>query len=216
MSNAHKLTEQIVLDYHAAVAGYVSARIVTIQDIQPLINEIETGTRVLRVADHLGLHWFEEVIGLIGEDRIKEFLETTALTLPGIGTADVIYVPWVPGQGDVKALARQVRVLGHEGTHMLRSFGDRYWAILYLTNFQRRKTEEYWGLFTAAELEAWCWGKVSPVSAMLHSIGRYYLPPTYIKVLAQELENIRGPAQDGALYTEMGKFAVGWLNERIK
>lgn len=213
---AHKLTKEIVEDYHAAIAGVVSARIVTIQDVHSVISALETGAAIAEVLEIASpIMRLRSVLDLIGPERLKEFLETTAFALPLPGAEPVIYLPWVPGQGDVKALARQVRGLAHEATHVLRAEDDPMWLANYFAGFGIRKTEEKWGLHTSMELEFWAWGKVSPVSALLYSVGKYYLPPTHVKVLTRELESLRGPVLDGALYTEMGKFACAWLDERI-
>lgn len=215
MKNEQKLTQTLVEQYHNAVASYTGARIVTIQDVYQLIAGIKKGAslfELLHILDDLHLMFIEDVIQFIGTERLEEFLKTTAITIPGTLGSTVIYVPWVPGKGN---LARQVRVLAHEGTHALRAEKDPDWLANYIAGFEYRKTEEKWAFCTSMELEYWCRGEVSPVRYFLHSIGKYYLPPTHIKVLTQELEDLRGPAAEGALYTEMGKFCTNWLNERI-
>lgn len=207
--NKDKLTPEIVRDYHSAMCAEVGATLLTLKELQPVINLLDAGSPVGGPPIPIQrILYFLDTLGVV--DPV-EFLKTTAVTLPLDGEPTLIYVPWTPGRGD---LAQQCETLAHECQHAVQSRLDHEWLRQYLTAPAYRGRAERPAFLAGLEVRFWLYGIVPNAQEYVGDLSRYFLRPTDEKVLITSLQRCIPPVLEGARATTSGKFAVDWLDDR--
>ena len=210
---ADKLTSEMVQEYHRDVLTHVNASLITIEDMQPLIDGLET-------LENLAPGPVRAVLELLKRFEIVDvvdFLKTTAIILP-MKKGTFVYVPWVPGVlggSESWALAVQVEIISHEGARVLQSNEDPNWLRDYLLKFAKRCYAERKAFQTSSEVFFLMHGFLPSVKETTGNLAPYFLRPTDGRVLRAGLEAVREPIENGFRSTPMGKFAAKWFGERI-
>lgn len=210
--NKDKLTPEIVVEYHTAMCAEVNAMLLTLENVQGVLDLLDKGspienvtTPVRQILDLL------DFLDALGVPNPATFLRTTAVTVPAPSGRILIYVPWTLGQGD---LTQQCETLAHECQHAVQARLDPEWLRQYVESFSYRGRSEKSAFLAGLEVRFWLYGIVPNAKDYVGDLSRYFLRPTDEEVLTTSLQRCIPPVLEGARATSSGKFAVKWLDDR--
>lgn len=208
-----KLTPKLVREYHHDLLIHVGANAIYKCTFDVLLDNYGSFDKLDGIAGKVA-----ELLKNLGVPDPKEFLATTAVTIPiGFGKIDrtVIYVPWDPGETDGGfSLSKQVGVLAHEAQHAIRANKDPKWLAQYLTSFTSRCEEERKAFQTSLEMHWLLYGRLPTLRGLTANADRYFLRPKDKEVLIAGLSAVIRPIEEGDRSTPIGKWAAQWFRDK--
>jgi hypothetical protein len=238
MLDKSKLTEQIVIDYHQAIADRVDAMLLDLSDLRNAETIVNLGSSLVDLP-------LQDVFAKLSSLQLDplQFLKNTSIALP-LPLGSYIYVNHIPGmttkgsqvnelvrqiilanytpgrvvEGQrVEELVRQIIVVTHEAQHAYDAIHTEDWLANYLSSFSFRTDAETRGYYAGTTMFAALHRRAPRVSEVLPgNLDMYLIRPTDKRVLKTGLSALMAPLhENGSSSSPMGLWGIGWLERRI-
>lgn len=193
----YKLSKKLVLDYHSYMSRKFHFEIIN-----------KGGSDLMGLVSNA-----LEILGIMDKEK---FMKRYAMTIVNPFTDEkFVYIPWTPGVGSQTARAYQLRVLAHEVEHTLQGESLKFVPRYFYSKSHRA---HYEAKAIRAELELWwyLYGIPMNTEAASRRLAAYQVRSSDIRVTKKELDLANRVICRGAIGTDAGKAAIGWLKKRLR